>query len=59
MSTTLRRKALMDALPYNLFVWVILLVYLSPIFFIMVTAMMPTAQLGDKNAPPYPARIKT
>jgi multiple sugar transport system permease protein len=52
-------KWLLKVLPYNLFVWLILLVYLSPIFFIMVTALMPTAQLGDKNAPLYPARIKT
>jgi multiple sugar transport system permease protein len=55
---TPRVKWLMDILPFNLFVWLLLLLYLSPIFFMMVTAMMPTAQLGDKNAPLYPARIK-
>lgn len=54
---TARLKWLMSVLPFNLFVWLILLIYLSPIFFMMVTAMMPTEQLGDKNAPLYPARI--
>lgn len=51
-------KRLLKVLPFNLFVWFLLMLYLSPVFFMMVTAMMPTAQLGDKNAPLYPARIK-
>ena len=46
-----------NVLPFNLFVWALLVLYLSPIFFMVVTAMMPTEQLGDKNAPLYPARI--
>jgi multiple sugar transport system permease protein len=29
-----------------------------PVFFMLTTAMMPTEQLGDKNAPLFPARIK-
>jgi multiple sugar transport system permease protein len=45
-------------LPFNLFVWGLLLVYLMPIGFMFVTALMPTEQLGAKNAPLYPARIK-
>jgi multiple sugar transport system permease protein len=45
-------------IPFNLFVWILLALYLSPVFFMMVTAMMPTSQLGDKNAPLYPAKIK-
>jgi multiple sugar transport system permease protein len=51
-------KRFLKVIPFNLFVWFLLILYLSPVFFMMVTAMMPTEQLGDRNAPLYPARIK-
>src|SRR4030095_14292478 len=50
-------KRYRDVLPFNLLVWALLILYLSPVFFMIVTAMMPTEQLGDKTAPLYPARI--
>lgn len=50
-------KRVLKVLPYNLFVWMLLLLYLSPVVFVVATAMMPTEQLGDKKAPLYPARI--
>jgi multiple sugar transport system permease protein len=51
-------KRFLNVVPFNLFVWFLLALYLSPVFFMMVTAMMPTSQLGDENAPLYPAKIK-
>jgi ABC-type glycerol-3-phosphate transport system permease component len=39
-----------------MFVWFILLLYLLPIAFMIVTAFKPTAQLSDNAAPLYPAR---
>ena len=59
-STNAKRKQngrFLSVLPYNLFVWFILLLYLLPIGFMITTAFKPTAQLSDKNAPLYPARI--
>jgi multiple sugar transport system permease protein len=50
-------KRYLNILPFNLLVWLLLALYLSPVFFIIVTAMMPTEQLGDRSAPLYPARI--
>lgn len=50
-------KKIIKALPYNIFVWLLLILYLSPVLFMTVTAVMPTEQLGDKDAPLYPARI--
>ena len=50
-------KRFLRIVPFNVFAWILLALYLSPVFFMMVTAMMPTEQLGDKNAPLYPARI--
>lgn len=47
------------SLTINLFVWAILLFYLSPVFFMIVTALKPTAQLNDRNAPLYPAVPET
>jgi multiple sugar transport system permease protein len=46
-------------LPFNLFVWFLLLLYMLPIFSMLATAMMSTEQLGDKHSPLYPARIVT
>jgi len=51
-------KQFLKIIPFNIFVWCLLALYISPVLFMMVTAMMPTSQLGDKNAPLYPARIK-
>ena len=51
------RKRSPGILLFNLFVWFLLVLYLSPVFFMIVTALMPTEQLGDKSAPLYPARI--
>jgi len=51
-------KGFLRILPYNLLVWVLLLLYLSPVLSLANTAMKPTEQLGDKNAPLYPARIE-
>lgn len=50
-------KRYLNILPFNLLVWLLLALYLSPVFFMIVTAMMPTEQLGNKSAPLYPARI--
>src|ERR1044071_7051842 len=46
-------------LPFNLFVWLVLLLYMLPIISMLATAMMSTEQLGDKHSPLYPARIVT
>jgi multiple sugar transport system permease protein len=48
-------RQLSHILPFNLFVWALLLFYLSPVFFMIVTAMKSTEQLTDRNAPLYPA----
>ena len=50
-------KRFLKVLPFNVFVWILLTLYLAPVLFMIVTAMMPTSQLGDKKAPLYPARI--
>ena len=58
MSRAPDMKRFLRILPFNLFVWILLALYLMPVFFMLTTAMMPTEQLGDKNAPLFPARIK-
>ena len=55
MQSSLRK--LLKILPFNAFVWILLTIYLAPVLFMIVTALMPTSQLGDKQAPLYPARI--
>ena len=50
-------KRYLDVIPFNFLVWFLLVLYLSPVFFMVVTALMPTEQLGDTSAPLYPARI--
>lgn len=57
--TPLRRERLTRLLPFNVFVWILLTLYLLPIGFMVVTAMMPTDQLSANNAPLYPALMKT
>ena len=50
-------KRIRKVLPFNLFMWLLLLVYFAPILFMVTMAMMPTEQLGNKKAPLYPAKI--
>ena len=57
--TSPRKRWLIHVLPFNLFIWVIALIYIMPIVFMAVTAMMPTEQLGDREAPLYPAKVKS
>ena len=44
---------------YNLLAWLVLAVYLLPVAFMVVTALKPTDQLSDNNAPWYPSRPAT
>jgi multiple sugar transport system permease protein len=39
----------------NLFIWMAILVYLSPLTYMMVTALKTGSQLSDSNSPIYPA----
>lgn len=57
-SKSKRRRRFLSILPYNLFVWAILLIYLLPITFMVVTAFKPTSQFTASNAPLYPAEIE-
>lgn len=57
ISSSSKMKQFLKIFPFNLLVWILLLLYLSPVFFMITTAMMPTEQLGDKKAPLYPSRI--
>jgi multiple sugar transport system permease protein len=47
------------ALPINLLVWILLLLYMLPLLSMVVTSMMSAEQLSDKQAPLYPARSVT
>jgi len=40
----------------NIFVYGMLIVYLFPILYMIATSFMESPQLGDRHAPPYPAR---
>lgn len=51
-------QRLLEVLPFNLFVWVLLGLYLMPVAFMAMTALKPDDQLIDNNAPLYPARIR-
>jgi len=44
---------------YNLFIWVLLLIYLLPIVYMVVLAFKSDAQLEDSHAPWYPAQLIT
>jgi multiple sugar transport system permease protein len=57
--TSPRKRWLINILPFNLLVWVIALLYMLPIGSMAVMALMPTEQLGDREAPLYPARVKS
>jgi multiple sugar transport system permease protein len=52
-----RAQRMWEILPFNLFVWILLALYLLPVMFMVVTSLMPTEQLLDDHAPLYPARI--
>ncbi len=52
-------KKLLEVLPFNAFVWVLLALYMLPIISMIATAMMSTEQLGDQKSPLYPARQVT
>ncbi|HBX70097.1 MAG TPA: carbohydrate ABC transporter permease, partial [Chloroflexi bacterium] len=57
--TSPRKRWIIEILPFNLFVWLIALLYILPVLYMVVAAMMPTEQLGDREAPLYPAVVKT
>lgn len=48
-------RRFMKIAPFNAFVWIVLIIYLMPIVFLIVTALMPTEQLTDEGSPLYPA----
>ena len=52
-------KRIRKALPINILVWILLLLYMLPLFSMIVTSMMSGEQLSDKKAPLYPARSVT
>jgi multiple sugar transport system permease protein len=56
-STKPPARRIFSTLPYNLFVWAVLGLYLLPVFSMCVTALMSTDQLTDAQAPLYPARV--
>jgi multiple sugar transport system permease protein len=43
----------------NLFIWLVLLVYLVPLTYMLVVSVMPPGQASDPNAPLYPAERLT
>jgi len=43
----------------NLFIWIAVVVYLSPLTFMLVTSLKTAAQLRDSNAPIWPAKVDT
>ena len=44
---------------YNLFAWIVLLIYLLPVAFMVDTAFKSTDQLSDNHAPWYPSKVST
>jgi len=56
-SITAKWKAFFSSAPFNVFVWVLLAIYLLPVLSMMVTALMSTDQLTDSKAPLYPASL--
>jgi multiple sugar transport system permease protein len=52
------RKSL-DVGSYNVFVWFLLILYLLPVAFMIVTGCKSTDQLSDASAPWYPASLVT
>jgi multiple sugar transport system permease protein len=53
------KRWLIDILPFNILVGILVALYMLPIGFMLVAGLMPTEQLGDGEAPLYPARVKS
>lgn len=51
------KKVLARTALFNLFVWVLVALYMLPVGFMVVTAFMSTQQLTDQFAPLYPANL--
>jgi multiple sugar transport system permease protein len=51
-----RAANFLNTVSYNFFTWILLVIYLLPVAFMMVTAFKSTDQLSDNNAPWYPSR---
>lgn len=56
---TSRSGQFLSVTSYNLFVWVLLGIYLLPVAFMVVTAFKPTDQLSDRHAPWFPSKVVT
>jgi multiple sugar transport system permease protein len=54
-----RARRFLSAGSYNLFTWILLIIYLLPVAYMLDTAFKSTDQLSDNNAPWYPSRVKT
>ncbi|HTX90082.1 MAG TPA: carbohydrate ABC transporter permease [Anaerolineales bacterium] len=54
-----RMRRFVNRVSYNLFAWVILVIYLLPVAYMVVTAFKPTDQLSDNKAPWYPSKVAT
>jgi multiple sugar transport system permease protein len=48
----------MEVGPFNLFVWLLLILYLLPLTAMLLTALKSTEQLTDSSAPWYPASLQ-
>jgi multiple sugar transport system permease protein len=53
---SLRRWESLGTGLFNLFVFSLLIIYLFPMVYMIATSFMESQQLGDRNAPAYPAR---
>jgi multiple sugar transport system permease protein len=56
--TSPHKRWMIKVLPFNFFVLVLLVLYMMPLGSMAATALMPTEQLGDREAPLYPAVVK-
>ena len=54
-----RARRFLNVGSYNLFAWIVLVIYLLPVVYMLDTALKSTDQLSDNNAPWYPSRIST
>ncbi len=54
-----RIRRLLDHGSFNLFVWLVLIFYLLPVVFMVITAFKSTIQLTDNKAPWYPSQLAT
>jgi len=58
-ATHSRARRFLNVGSYNLFAWIVLVIYLLPVVYMLDTALKSTDQLSDNNAPWYPSRIST